>query len=348
MHLALPWAPTTLLPPLRLAARAGAGGGEAGRGGGGGGTWRKGPLHSCCPSWELAEHRGAAPRRSYTARGKGAAHTLGWVPQSAQNSQRPALRGQARRVSRGPGKGPSWLPCLAGRKALIVLAHEETASFNHAMKDAAVAVLQEAGWSVTVSDLYQMKFNPVLSRNDIMGEPRDPSNFKYGPETAWAWEEGRLSSDIGAEQKKLEAADLLIFQTKKALLSFSTGATGRMYSPAGVNGDINVLLWPLQNGILHFCGFQVLEPQIAYGISHVPEGACLQILEDWQKRLATIWEEQPISFVPHSSFDLSFKGGFVLKEEVQDHQKAQKYGLSVGQHLGKAIPPDSQVKAQKK
>ncbi|XP_075795895.1 NAD(P)H dehydrogenase [quinone] 1 isoform X3 [Pelodiscus sinensis] len=287
MHLALPWAPTTLLPPLRLAARAGAGGGEAGRGGGGGGTWRKGPLHSCCPSWELAEHRGAAPRRSYTARGKGAAHTLGWVPQSAQNSQRPALRGQARRVSRGPGKGPSWLPCLAGRKALIVLAHEETASFNHAMKDAAVAVLQEAGWSVTVSDLYQMKFNPVLSRNDIMGEPRDPSNFKYGPETAWAWEEGRLSSDIGAEQKKLEAADLLIFQfplywfgmpailkgwfdrvltqgfayslakmyqqgpfqTKKALLSFSTGATGRMYSPAGVNGDINVLLWPLQVGL---------------------------------------------------------------------------------------------------
>lgn len=29
---------------------------------------------------------------------------------------------------------------------------------------------------------------------------------------ALAWEEGRLSSDIVAEQKKLEAADLVIFQ----------------------------------------------------------------------------------------------------------------------------------------
>ncbi|CAM5094255.1 unnamed protein product [Natator depressus] len=185
---------------------------------------------------------------------------------------------------------------MAGRKALIVLAHEEKNSFNHAMKDATVGVLQKRGWSVTISDLYKMKFNPVPSLS------KDPNNFKYGPETALAWAEGRLSSDIVAEQKKLEAADLLIFQ----------------------------------------------EPQIAYSISHAPEDARLQILEDWKKRLEAIWEEKPISFVPDSNFDLSYVGSFVLKQEVQDHQKAQKYGLSVGQHLGKAIPPDSQVKAQKK
>ncbi|CAM5151621.1 unnamed protein product, partial [Eretmochelys imbricata] len=113
---------------------------------------------------------------------------------------------------------------------------------------------------------------------------KDPNNFKYGPETALAWAEGWLSSNIVAEQKKLEAADLLIFQ----------------------------------------------------------------ILEDWKKRLEAIWEEKPISFVPDINFDLSYVGGFVLKQEVQDRQKAQKYGLSVGKHLGKAIPPDSQVKAQKK
>ncbi|CAM5151668.1 unnamed protein product, partial [Eretmochelys imbricata] len=164
------------------------------------------------------------------------------------------------------------------RKALIVLAHEENYSFNHAMKDAAVGVLQKRGWSVTISDLYKMKFNPVPSLS------KDPNNFKYGPETALAWAEGWLSSNIVAEQKKLEAADLLIFQ----------------------------------------------------------------ILEDWKKRLEAIWEEKPISFVPDINFDLSYVGGFVLKQEVQDRQKAQKYGLSVGKHLGKAIPPDSQVKAQKK
>lgn len=33
---------------------------------------------------------------------------------------------------------------------------------------------------------------------------------------------------------------------KKAMLSFSTGATQTMFQPDGVNGDINVTLWPLQ------------------------------------------------------------------------------------------------------
>uniref|UniRef100_A0A8C8RWF1 NAD(P)H dehydrogenase [quinone] 1 n=1 Tax=Pelusios castaneus TaxID=367368 RepID=A0A8C8RWF1_9SAUR len=254
------------------------------------------------------------------------------------------------------------------------------------MKDAAVFALQKAGWTVTVSDLYKMKFNAVPSRGDITGKPKEPSKFNYVVETSLAWEEGRLSSDIVAEQKKLEAADLAIFQfpiywfsvpailkgwfervftrgfaysfdalydmgpfqKKKAVLSFTTGGTGSMYSPMGLNGDINTVLWPIQSGMLHFCGFQILAPQIAYSIAHTPEDVRSQILEDWKMRLATIWEEKPISFVPNSLFEMSFTGGCVLKQEVQDQQKDQKYGLSVGQHMGKAIPPDSQVKAQKK
>lgn len=30
------------------------------------------------------------------------------------------------------------------------------------------------------------------------------------------------------------------------MLSFTTGAMGSMYTPAGINGDINILLWPIQ------------------------------------------------------------------------------------------------------
>ncbi|XP_019360893.1 PREDICTED: NAD(P)H dehydrogenase [quinone] 1 [Gavialis gangeticus] len=275
---------------------------------------------------------------------------------------------------------------MAARKALIVLAHADKTSFNHAMKDAAVDALQKKGWSVTVSDLYAMKFNPVLSREDFTGKPKDPNNFNYAVEMGLAWKEGRLSGDIVAEQKKLEAADLVIFQfplqwfgvpailkgwfdrvftggfaysyasmydqgpfqRKKAMLSFTTGGAGSMYTPNGINGDINILLWPIQNGTLYFCGFQVLAPQIAYSIGHTPEDIRSQILTGWKERLGSIWEETPLSFVPSSSFELSFKGGFKLKAEAQEQQKDQKYGLSVGQHLGKAIPPNNQVKAQRK
>uniref|UniRef100_A0A673VJA9 NAD(P)H dehydrogenase [quinone] 1 n=1 Tax=Suricata suricatta TaxID=37032 RepID=A0A673VJA9_SURSU len=202
---------------------------------------------------------------------------------------------------------------MAARRALIVLAHAEATSFNHAMKEAAVEALKGKGWQVTVSDLYAMNFNPVISRRDITGTLKDPGNFQYPAESALAYKEGRLSPDIVAEQKKLEAADLVIFQS----------------------------------GTLHYCGFQVLEPQLTYSIGHTPADARIQILDGWKKRLETIWDETPLYFAPSSLFDLNFQAGFLMKKEVQDEQKNKKFGLSVGHHLGKPIPTDNQIKARK-
>uniref|UniRef100_A0A8D1K109 NAD(P)H dehydrogenase [quinone] 1 n=2 Tax=Sus scrofa TaxID=9823 RepID=A0A8D1K109_PIG len=202
---------------------------------------------------------------------------------------------------------------MAVRKALIILAHSEKTSFNYAMKEAAVEALKRRGWEVAVSDLYAMNFNPVISRKDITGKLKDPGNFQYPAETALAYKEGRLSPDIVAEQKKVEAADLVIFQS----------------------------------GTLHFCGFQVLEPQLTYSIGHTPEDARIQILEEWKKRLENIWDETPLYFAPSSLFDLNFQAGFLMKKQVQDEQKSNKFGLSVGHHLGKSIPTDNQVKARK-
>lgn len=44
------------------------------------------------------------------------------------------------------------------------------------------------------------------------GTLKDPENFQYAAETVLAYKNGCLSPDIVAEQKKLEAADLVIFQ----------------------------------------------------------------------------------------------------------------------------------------
>ncbi|XP_001378228.2 NAD(P)H dehydrogenase [quinone] 1 [Monodelphis domestica] len=274
---------------------------------------------------------------------------------------------------------------MAAKKALLVLAHSEKTSFNYALKEAAVEALSKKGWNVTVSDLYAMNFNPLISRKDITGALKDPENFKYPVESTQAYKEGRLSSDIVAEQKKLTDADLVIFQfplqwfgvpailkgwfervligefaytyanmydngpfkNKKTVLSITTGGAGSMYSPIGVHGDMNIILWPIQSGILHFCGFQVLEPELTYSIGHTPADERLQILEKWKKRLENIWEEKPLSFTPSNCFDLNFQSGFLMKKEVQEECKNKKVGLSVGHHMGKSIPTDNQVKAKK-
>ncbi|XP_031192981.1 NAD(P)H dehydrogenase [quinone] 1 isoform X2 [Mastomys coucha] len=240
---------------------------------------------------------------------------------------------------------------MAARRALIVLAHSERTSFNYAMKEAAIQALKKKGWEVMESDLYAMNFNPIISRNDITGKLQDSENFQYPSESSLAYKEGRLSPDIVAEQKKLEAADLVIFQFplywfgvpailkgwfERVLVAGFAYTYATMYD----NG-------PFQSGILRFCGFQVLEPQLVYSIGHTPPDARTQILEGWKKRLDTVWEETPLYFAPSNLFDLNFQAGFLLKKEVQEEQKKNKFGLSVGHHLGKSIPADNQIKARK-
>ncbi|XP_027871768.1 NAD(P)H dehydrogenase [quinone] 1-like isoform X1 [Xiphophorus couchianus] len=272
---------------------------------------------------------------------------------------------------------------MAQKAALIVFAHQSPASFNAALRDAAVQELLGQGFRVTVSDLYAMNFRASATQDDIIGDLKNPDHFQYGDETMRAWTEGRLSDDITAEQRKLEEAQLIIFQfplywfsvpavlkgwfdrvltqgfafslqkiyskgvfkDKKALLSFTTGAPESMFQPDGIDGDINVTLWPLQNGILNFCGFQVLAPQIFWDPAHCPAAVRAQMLEGWRARLGGLLTEKPLTFAPCELFDLSFQGGFRLRPEVKEEQEAQPFGLSTGHHLGKPLPPGDQTRA---
>uniref|UniRef100_A0A2K5DN45 NAD(P)H dehydrogenase [quinone] 1 n=1 Tax=Aotus nancymaae TaxID=37293 RepID=A0A2K5DN45_AOTNA len=217
-----------------------------------------------------------------------------------------------------------------GRKALVVLAHSERTSFNYAMKEAAAVALKKKGWEVAESDLYAMNFNPIISRKDFTGKLKDPENFQYAAESTLAYKEGRLSPDIVAEQKKLEAADLVIFQLQRP------GAVAQACNPSTLGGRGG---W-ITSGILHFCGFQVLEPQLTYSIGHTPADTRIQILEGWKKRLENIWDETPLYFAPSSLFDLNFQAGFLMKKEVPLH--AQPLCRDSLQHSGILESPHQQ------
>uniref|UniRef100_A0A4W2C702 N-ribosyldihydronicotinamide:quinone dehydrogenase 2 n=1 Tax=Bos indicus x Bos taurus TaxID=30522 RepID=A0A4W2C702_BOBOX len=187
---------------------------------------------------------------------------------------------------------------MAGKKVLIVYAHQEPRSLNGSLKDVAVAELSQQGCSVIVSDLYAMNFEPRATGKDITGTLSNPGFFNYGVEAHKAYKKQSLSSDIIEEQKKLQEADLVIFQGKLAILSLTTGGTASMFSKTGVNGDFRYFLWPLQHGTLHFCGFKVLAPQISFGPEMASEEERKRMVASWAQRLKTLWEEEPIQCSP--------------------------------------------------
>uniref|UniRef100_A0A8C5S6A1 N-ribosyldihydronicotinamide:quinone dehydrogenase 2 n=1 Tax=Laticauda laticaudata TaxID=8630 RepID=A0A8C5S6A1_LATLA len=188
------------------------------------------------------------------------------------------------------------------KEVLIVYASQEPKSLNGSFKTLTVEELKKQGCTVTVSDLYEMQFEPRTTRNDIVGDLYNPDHFNYGTEAWKAYENGGLTEDLIEEQKKVNKAELVIFQNKLALLSFTTGGDEEMYSKKGPSGNIRYLLWPMQHGILHFCGFSVLSPQICFASEYVTEEKRKQTLTSWVKRLQTIWEEKPIQCVPEWYF----------------------------------------------
>mgnify|MGYP001199467013 FL=1 len=193
---------------------------------------------------------------------------------------------------------------------LIVYAHPEPKSFNAALLDAAVDVLQEQGHAVEVSDLYAMNFKPVVDRRDFL-TCHDAERFNVSLEQRHALAHGGLAADIARELDRLQRADLLILQFplwwfgmpailkgwidrvfvsgavygrsamfehgklrgKRALVCVTTGAPVQAFGPDALNGDMLDLLAPLHRGVLAFTGMTVLPPYVACHVPYAgPEG----------------------------------------------------------------------------
>lgn len=102
----------------------------------------------------------------------------------------------------------------------------------------------------------------------------------------------------------------------------------------------------MQNGVLRFCGFQVLAPQIFWSPAHTPADARVALLEAWKTRLQGLLNEKPLSFAPTELFELNFQAGFRLRADVKEEFASKPYGLTTAHHLGKPLPPNNQTKAE--
>jgi len=242
------------------------------------------------------------------------------------------------------------------KRALIVFAHPDPQSYTAALKDAAVAELEAAGVEVTVSDLYAMGFAAVAGPDDVT-QRLSEEHFNLALEQGNALAKGALAPEIVAEQDKLRAADLVIFQfpmwwfgfpailkgwvdrvlsykfaygvdewwdkgpfrDKRAMVAVTTGTPRSAYSSDGRNGDIERILWSTEAGVLAICGFQVVPAFIAYGAPWIgDEGRAAQIAA-YRRAVAGAGSAKPKFFHPLADFSEDMR----LKPEVEPRTAGQ-------------------------
>lgn len=220
-------------------------------------------------------------------------------------------------------------------KIHLVHAHSEADSFVSAMRDVLIDAFQERGDTVTLSDLYAMKFNPVAGPEDF-GSRANPNHLTYALEQRHGYEQGSLAEDIQAEIAKVLAADVVGFTFplywfgapailkgwfdrvfisgtfyggkriyanggmagRKAFAAFSMGGRDYMFGERGIHGPLATgMMKHFFQGTLGYAGFAVAEPFIAHHVPYLP-------LEDRQACLAKLreyalaFDQQPLMVMP--------------------------------------------------
>lgn len=225
-------------------------------------------------------------------------------------------------------------------KIFIVHAHPETQSFCSAMKDTVVETFQHLGHEVQVSDLHQMKWNPVASGDDF-GIRSQPDYLVYALEQRESYKSGQLSPDIQAEIEKLKWCDLLIFnfpmywfsvpailkgwidrvfvsgfcyggkrfydqgglKGKKGLLAFTLGGREHMFGEDKIHGEMQTMLRPILRGSMAYVGLTVLPPFIGWHVPYISNEDRQTLLKEYREYLINLDQLDPLIFPSLDDFD---------------------------------------------
>jgi NAD(P)H dehydrogenase (quinone) len=195
------------------------------------------------------------------------------------------------------------------KRALIVTAHPDTCSFTMALAETSAHTLEQAGFLVSRSDLYQMPFNTAAGAGDFLTVPPDP--FDMQDHQLLAVQSNGFTPDLAAEIEKVRESDLIVFHFplwwfsvpgllkgwidrtfaygfaygrhgnlagKAAMAVTSTGGPLKSYVQDG-RGTVEDYLKHFLVGTIEFCGMQGLPLFVAYG----PER--MEATERQQRRL---------------------------------------------------------------
>jgi NAD(P)H dehydrogenase (quinone) len=238
-------------------------------------------------------------------------------------------------------------------KVFLVFAHPEPRSLNAALRDVAVEELRMQGHQVQVSDLYALAWKANVDRGDFPGLD-GATRFKVPAASRAAFESGRLTEDVRAEQQKLLWADALILQFplwwfampailkgwvdrvyaygfaygvgehsdrkwgdrygegtfagKRAMLIVTAGGWQSHYSPRGINGPIDDLLFPINHGILHYPGFDVLPAFVTFDMDRLAADQFTAVAGRLRGAMRELFTAAPVAYRRQNGGDYTIPG----------------------------------------
>ncbi|KAF1965469.1 hypothetical protein BU23DRAFT_627440 [Bimuria novae-zelandiae CBS 107.79] len=195
----------------------------------------------------------------------------------------------------------------AGRQTLLVVA-------KHHCRWSAYE-LDQHGHEIQISYLYRMQWKSEIDRTNFGDLPTDArlrvtrasfssyalgslieyidrvftKNFAYGV------------SEPGNKRQDLYGGSRL--EGKRGMLVTTVGGKESNYSARGIHGPIDDVLFPINHGMLHFTGFEVLPPVVAYNADQLDEAGFDRLATVVRERMRSLDSTAPIPFWTRKSGD---------------------------------------------
>ena len=240
----------------------------------------------------------------------------------------------------------------------LILAHPETKSFNASLANAQRKALIDFGHEVRFKDLYQDKFNPLLTKNDFPHIPKD-QHIQFPYAQGQSYKNNTTADDVTEEHKNLSWADAVIIQfplwlygmpailkgwcervlsegfahepsnnrwfengglsDTRLLLSLTTNGKKVTFSSRGRHWSLDIILWPILNAFW-FSGFKIIRPFIAFDVIRATDIERNNIINKVVKKALTINKSSLLRV--HSLDDYGRDG--TLKSEIKSMTAGQQ------------------------
>ncbi|MBD1589942.1 NAD(P)H-dependent oxidoreductase [Pseudomonas typographi] len=141
-----------------------------------------------------------------------------------------------------------------------------------------------------------------------------PAIMKGWVDRVWAYGLAYGYQDAGNAHRYGEGG----FAGKRALLGVCVGGPAEDYSPRGINGPLEQLLFPITHGTLFFPGMQVLPTFAVYGAGNIAAKGMAEAAATWRGRVVRLFDDAPIAFRAQNSGD--YPGRHVLADHIAPNQ----------------------------